>query len=124
MTKCVCQFFCASDPPDFLPVNVNITIPSESESGTFFCFSVTIVDDAVLENMEDFTLNVESLSPNLLGVERGGEQAKVYIRDNERKNSSLSVPFQITMQYAHIGIERGAEGGYPPIMGCRASTKI
>lgn len=80
-----------SDPPDYLLVDVSIIIPSGTENGTYFCVSVTIVDDEVLENTEDFTLNVESLSLDLLGVASGGEQTKVYIIDNERKHFNTVV---------------------------------
>ena len=84
-----------SDPPDYLPVYVNIAIPSGTQNGTYFCVSVTIIDDEVLENTEDFTLNVESLSLDLLGVRSGGEKTKVYIIDNERKHFNKIVSLHI-----------------------------
>ena len=74
--------------PDYLPVNSTLTILSRTPSGSTSCTTVTIVDDEVLENQEQFSLDLTSLSPNLVTVAPNLGTKIVYITDNERKPKS------------------------------------
>ena len=74
--------------PDYLPVNSTLTILSGTPSGSTSCTTVTIVDDEVLENQEQFFLDLTSLSPNFVTVAPNLGTKTVYITDNERKPKS------------------------------------
>ena len=75
----------SSDPPDYLPIDTNITISSGTPSGSSLCFTVNIIDDELLEVEEMFKLNLESLSQPLVTVVDRSDILHVTITDNERK---------------------------------------
>ena len=75
----------SSDPPDYLPIDTNITISSGTPSGSSLCFTVNIIDDELLEVEEVFQLTLESLSQPLVTVVDRLDILNVTIIDNERK---------------------------------------
>ena len=58
-------------------------------AGDTQCFDVTILSDVLVEGVEDFFLNVASVSP-LVTVDPGANQATVNIVDPDSKFSFLS----------------------------------
>ena len=73
------------DPPDYLAVDTTITILSGTKSGSYFCISVNVIDDELLETNESFYLTLQSLSPNVVAVVDDRDVQHVIIVDNERE---------------------------------------
>lgn len=59
-----------------------LIFPVGSAAGDTQCFDVAIIDDDVLEEVEDFFLNVVSVSP-LVTVNQAANQATVNIISND-----------------------------------------
>ena len=77
------------DRRDYVTVNVFITIPEEAQNGQSYCYSVSIIDDELLENTEQFFLDLNSSSPDVLNIEESRGTKTIFITDNERKCPAL-----------------------------------
>ena len=74
---------------DFVPDNRNFIFPP-STTGSRVCNSFEILDDFILENPEQF--NVDLILPSFIGLSPGvNEEACVVIEDDERGKAVLEI---------------------------------
>ena len=75
--------------PDYVPVDIIISIPNGAETGSSYCIAVTIIDDDIPETMEQFFLDLTTVTPNSLTVDLDRAVKTVTILDNECKTSVI-----------------------------------
>ena len=65
---------------DFInPFPIDLTYPQSLDQSQTLCVNITIVDDIVLENEEEFTVSIESTDNNVTT----GSPSTVIITDND-----------------------------------------
>ena len=81
-TSCLLHFIVTIPfiSPDYIPFTTTIRIPASFQEESLLCFNVTIVDDPIVENEEQFFLLLYSLSVKIL---EGYGRLTVSILDNE-----------------------------------------
>ena len=72
----------ANNVEDFLPRSRSYTFPTGSVDGATQCFTITLVDDLLLEGDENFSVD---LTVNTAGVIEGNTITTVIIIDDEGK---------------------------------------
>ena len=70
---------------DFFEVDIVITIPGGTPNGTSFCSSVSIKNDDNFEGEEQFFLDLQSLTPEMLTIADNRSSLTVVIVDNDCK---------------------------------------
>ena len=58
-------------------------IPNQTELGSLHCININILDDEELENTEQFTLQLASLSPRSVQINSNSSNTTVNILDND-----------------------------------------
>ena len=61
------------------PFTIDLTYPQSLDLNQTLCVNITIVDDRVLENEEEFTVSIESTDSNVTT----GSPSTVIITDND-----------------------------------------
>ena len=72
----------ASANNDYTSVDMGLTFPMSSMNTDFQCLNITILDDALLEEAETFTVTLTLLTTGL-GVMVDNDTTTVTITDNE-----------------------------------------
>ena len=58
-------------------------MPNQTERGSLHCININILDDEELENTEQFTLQLASLSPRSVQINSNSSNTTVNILDND-----------------------------------------
>ena len=68
---------------DFSPVSATVTFFPDTPPGSTQCFSVSIIDDTILESEESFSLQLLALNPTVVSIEDEKDRTTVTIVDND-----------------------------------------
>jgi len=98
---------------DYLAANGTLTFPANSSSGAEQTFTVTIIDDNIVEPQETFTVTLSDITGGLVTI--GTATATGTINDNDQAIVSINSPAAVTEGsnvVFTVTVDKAVQGGF------------